>query len=199
MTTQQGQAQEVTTEEMSAPDRVRDAVVEAACRLFAERGIHAVSVREIAREVGVSHTLLHLYFGNKEEIVRQVLKRYDGNVAAELLQTERLDIAVGQVFRDIINDRALVRVLGAALVEGIVPERIAAPGVAQQALIGRLNTHAEGDEDPRILAVLLSSMAIGWAISSDWLLEEAGIPASEHDKAVDQAASLLERMVRDCM
>lgn len=198
MTTQPNEHEPVT-ESVSAPDRVRDAVIEAARRLFAERGIHAVSVREIAREVGVSHTLLHLYFGNKEEIVRQVLKRYDHNVAAEFLDAEKIDVAVGQIFREVVSDPALVKVLGAALVEGIVPDRIAAPGVTQKALIEQLDGKMSDGVDPRIVSVLLSSMAIGWAISSDWLLDEVGIPPEDRELAVEKAASMLQKMVRECL
>lgn len=146
----------------------------------------------------MSHTLLHLYFGNKEEIVRQVLKTYDTSAAVELIQGENIDFAVGEAFRQVVADPTVVKVLGAALVEGIVPEHIEAENVAHKALIKRLEGTVEDGVDPRIVSVLVSSMAIGWAIGADWLLDEAGVPGDERDKAVEQAAGILERMIRDC-
>jgi AcrR family transcriptional regulator len=39
----------------------------AARRLFAERGVNGVTVREIAQAAGVTHGLVHRYFGTKED------------------------------------------------------------------------------------------------------------------------------------
>lgn len=182
----------------SAPERVREAVVEAARRLFSERGIHAVSVREIAREVGVSHTLLHLYFGNKDEIVRQVLGRFDSSIATALTEAEDLEATVGEVFVGMAKDPALTRVLSAALVEGIVPDRIEAQGHAQEALLSRLQADGPCEIDPRVLTAMLSAAAIGWAVASDWLLDEVGIADAEREHAVEQGAELLRQLVRTC-
>jgi AcrR family transcriptional regulator len=183
----------------TGPDRVREAVVAAACRLFAERGIHAVSVREIAREVGVSHTLLHLYFGSKEEIVRQVLDPYDGQFAVELAKAPRVDEAVGHVFRQLANDRDLTRVLAAALVEGIVPDRIDTEAATPVGLVERLQAQRESDDgvDPRVLSVVMSATAIGWAVAGDWLAETVGLEG-DREAVVDQVAAVLEKIVRDC-
>ena len=52
----------------------------AAQHLFAERGFHAVSVRDIAVEAGVSHALVHRYLGSKEAILTAVMKRNTGPV-----------------------------------------------------------------------------------------------------------------------
>lgn len=179
---------------MSAPDRVREAVVEAACRLFAERGIHAVSVREIAREVGVSHTLLHLYFGTKDEILQQVFKRFDSTFTQELLENDRLDEAVADVFRHVVHEPELTRVLVAAMVEGCIPEHIGTE--LQNTLIQKLSSRVSDGTDPRVLSVVISSMALGWVVGSDWLLEEAGIPEDEREDVVAQAADILAHMVR---
>ncbi len=43
----------------------------AARRLFAEHAIRAVSVRDVAKEAGVTHGLVHHYFGTKEQLIRR--------------------------------------------------------------------------------------------------------------------------------
>ena len=51
-------------EDLTARARIRDA----ALRLFAERGIEAATIRDIAKEAGVSAGLVRHHFGSKEEL-----------------------------------------------------------------------------------------------------------------------------------
>jgi AcrR family transcriptional regulator len=51
-------------EDLTARARIRDAAI----RLFAERGIDGATVRDIAREAGVSPGLLRHHFGSKEAL-----------------------------------------------------------------------------------------------------------------------------------
>lgn len=159
------------------PERVRESVIDAAQRLFSERGIHAVSVREIAREVGVSHTLVHLYFGGKEEIVAQVLSRYDGRFHHE--PEEASTVIVDRVFEGLATDGQLCRVLASALVEGVnLPE----PASTTQEL---------ADYDERVLRCLASASAIGFAVAGEWLKTTAGLDHLSHEELVDELVRLL--------
>jgi AcrR family transcriptional regulator len=53
----------------------KDRVVEAAVRLFNERGTAAVSTNHIAEEAGISPGNLYYHFRNKEEIIRAIFAR----------------------------------------------------------------------------------------------------------------------------
>jgi AcrR family transcriptional regulator len=53
-----------TAEDLTARARIRDA----ALRLFAERGIEAASIRDIAKAAGVSPGLVRHHFGSKEAL-----------------------------------------------------------------------------------------------------------------------------------
>ncbi len=53
----------------------RDAIVEAAARLFLERGFGAVSMDELAETAGVARRTLYNQFASKEEIFREMLLR----------------------------------------------------------------------------------------------------------------------------
>ncbi|WP_218022230.1 TetR family transcriptional regulator [Nocardia amamiensis] len=46
----------------------RQRLLDAAVRLFAERGYDEVAVADIAEAAGVAHGLLYHHFGNKREI-----------------------------------------------------------------------------------------------------------------------------------
>lgn len=88
-----------TMETVEKPHRVRMTpgarrVVEAAERLFYERGIHAVGVDLIAAEAGVTKKTLYDRFGSKEQIVVEYLAGRDERWR-ELLGG-RLDAVAGQ-------------------------------------------------------------------------------------------------------
>ena len=58
----------------------RDAIVEAAVRLFLERGFGSVSMDELAEAAGVARRTLYNQFASKEEIFREMLLRVSGQL-----------------------------------------------------------------------------------------------------------------------
>ncbi|MFZ5822919.1 MAG: TetR/AcrR family transcriptional regulator [Bacillota bacterium] len=58
--------QEIRSEE------TRRAILKAAGELFAQRGFDAVTMREIARAAGCSHTTIYIYFKDKEALLHQL-------------------------------------------------------------------------------------------------------------------------------
>jgi AcrR family transcriptional regulator len=73
----------------STPEKLLDA----AARLFAERGIDNVSIREIVRTAGQRNaSAVHYHFGNRDEVLRAVLARHVPAIAErrhQLLQRAR--------------------------------------------------------------------------------------------------------------
>jgi len=57
-----------------SPEAAREHILEAARELIAERGPDAVSLKDIGRLAGVSHTLVVHYFGGYEALVQEVLR-----------------------------------------------------------------------------------------------------------------------------
>src|SRR5438270_1109271 len=58
----------------------RDAIVDAAERLFLQRGFGAVSMDELAEAAGVARRTLYNQFASKEEIFREMLVRVSGQL-----------------------------------------------------------------------------------------------------------------------
>ena len=75
-----------TTELTRVPQQARsrekfDAILAAALRLIHEKGYEQVSMREIAREVGLPIASVYQYFPNKLAIVRQLWESYTSTLA----------------------------------------------------------------------------------------------------------------------
>lgn len=61
----------------------REAILDAAERLFAERGIDAVSLRTINSEAGYSVAALHYHFATRDGLIRALLARAQPRMFAE--------------------------------------------------------------------------------------------------------------------
>ena len=51
----------------------KDKILKEAFYLFSERGFHAVSVRDIARAVGIKESSLYNHFKNKQDIFDRIV------------------------------------------------------------------------------------------------------------------------------
>ena len=58
------------------PEEARTLILDTATKLLAKRGPDAVGPKEVAREAGVSRTLILHYFGTFEKLVQEALSRH---------------------------------------------------------------------------------------------------------------------------
>jgi AcrR family transcriptional regulator len=88
----------MTTSAASQPASRRDELLELAATMFAERGLRATTVRDIADSAGILSGSLYHHFSSKEEMVDELLRgfldwlfdRYQQIVATEPNPLERL-------------------------------------------------------------------------------------------------------------
>ena len=64
-------------------------LLDAAERLFSQRGFHGVALKDVASEVGVHHTLVNYYFDDKQKLFDEVFARRA--VEANRVRLEALD------------------------------------------------------------------------------------------------------------
>jgi AcrR family transcriptional regulator len=69
------------------PATRRENILDAAARLFAERGYAAVSASEVAREAGITPGLLHHYFGGKRGLFETLVER----LGPQIIEAIRVD------------------------------------------------------------------------------------------------------------
>jgi AcrR family transcriptional regulator len=67
----------------------RERILDAAERLFAEKGFEATSLRSITQEAGVNLAAVHYHFGSKERLIRAVLERRLAPITEERLRRLR--------------------------------------------------------------------------------------------------------------
>jgi AcrR family transcriptional regulator len=64
--------------------KIRDIIIDAARELFVNKGIEAVTMREIAKRIGYSATSIYLYFADKEALLRAICDKDLLKLAATL-------------------------------------------------------------------------------------------------------------------
>ena len=70
----------------------RDAILDAAEMLFAREGFKSTTTKQIGAAAGVNPALISYYFGGKEPLYREVLRRLFAELAAE--GTRRVDLSL---------------------------------------------------------------------------------------------------------
>lgn len=63
----------LVTSEGERADRRREQILDAAARVFAEKGYHEAGIADIATDLGIGHGTFYRYFENKKDIVSQAV------------------------------------------------------------------------------------------------------------------------------
>lgn len=86
-----------------------EAFLDAAERVLIREGAAGVSTRQLAKEAGQNHGLVHYYFGSVDELLLQTLERFTGRVLdrqramyeADAPFIEKWRIAIGYIEKDL--------------------------------------------------------------------------------------------------
>lgn len=81
----------------------RETILELASGLFASRGYSAVSMRDVAAEVGVTVANLYYYFPDKDELIRQSLKHVFSNRIISLDNIINENVSPDQRFENVVS------------------------------------------------------------------------------------------------
>lgn len=102
----------------------KDAIIDAAARIFAEKGFRGTSNREIAREADISSGLIYWYFRDKTELFQAVIRRLFPLRGLEIpsapagdIDLETLLEAVARQFLQIMTGPDVQRLIRLALSE----------------------------------------------------------------------------------
>ena len=79
----------------------REAILDAALSLFAERGFHGTPVPLIAERAKVGAGTLYRYFESKEALVNALYQRWKGEYGRALMDNQRFNLSPKALFYDI--------------------------------------------------------------------------------------------------
>ena len=77
--------------ETAPPLELRDACIVAAQEVIAERGIENLSLRDVARKLGVSHQAPYKHYPSRDHLLAEVMRRCFQRFAAHLDARQRFD------------------------------------------------------------------------------------------------------------
>jgi AcrR family transcriptional regulator len=132
-----------------ADESARGAIMNAAERLFAERGIDAVSLRTINTEAGYSVAALHYHFGTRDGLVKALLQR-----AQPAMFRQRATMVTALESQDHPRVEAIVEALVYPLTAGMLENF--SESVAQLRFLVRLSF----DRSPYLAKTLDDSVAL---------------------------------------
>jgi AcrR family transcriptional regulator len=176
--------------------RTREAILDAAEQLFADRGYEATSLNDVGAQAGVSRGTPGYFFGSKEQLYRDVLERCLERVRAAvrsgreraLASQEPPEVvlagAVGEYFDFIDTHPHFVRLLEREALDGgrqlaTLPPHLEAAQEALGAIVSELAIDPADTAEARQL--LISMLALSWfhVVHGPTVLKGLGIDATE--------------------
>src|SRR5436305_1620134 len=82
----------------------REQILDATLRVFSEKGYSGASMRDIAREVGVTEGLLYHYFESKEQLMNACWKERSWRAQLEKILAGAEGVPLDQVLREMIGN-----------------------------------------------------------------------------------------------
>lgn len=172
----------------------RRLLLDAAVRVFAQKGLHAARVSDIAAEAGVAHGLLYHYFSSKDEVLETVFRETWSAMLAAVSGVESLGEPASEQLRKVAaivlrtwkRDPDLIRVLVREVTrtphvqQEIGEIRDAMTALERIVERGRESGEFRSDVDARLAAVIfygaLEEILTGWVLGQ--------LPDSEEDVAL---------------
>src|SRR2546425_2508463 len=82
----------------------REQIIDAAAKLFAEKGYDGASIRDIAREAGITEGLIYHYFESKDQLTEAVWKERSWRAQLERILSEADGKTLEQVLKEMVRD-----------------------------------------------------------------------------------------------
>jgi TetR/AcrR family transcriptional regulator of autoinduction and epiphytic fitness len=173
-----------------------DAIVEAAQRLFLQRGFGSISMDELAEAAGVARRTLYNQFASKEEIFREMLRRVSGHIEDALPagietqgEVEEVLRRIAQVILDLHKNSEYLGFLRMAIVDSRqfpwIAEEFAAVMDPQMERLIRYFAHLNAMgildcRDPTLAAHQFIGMLNEFSLWP-WIMGRGSMPVSDKD------------------
>lgn len=174
---------------------VKDAVLEAASTLFAEKGPTATSLREIAQAAGVNHGLLHRHFGSKQRLVRAVHDHLAQRLAATDPFRQATTASALDAFHALEGNRRYWMVLTRAMLDGELDDVLGSdlPGAHRMVDTLRSAIGDDTDLDAGDAMAMAFAFSFGWLLLRDFIQAATGAGDDVPERWFALMSALLER------
>lgn len=175
-------------------NEVRAAILAAAEELFSERGVAAVSIRDIAERADVNHGLVHRHFKSKENLRREVQDRLAKKVRDRIGEPSELEDAVTKGLQAIQDQESFVRVMARTFLDGQFDGDVQSefPFIKKLVDLAR-KAQKQGslpaDIDPRIYVAGGLAQVFGLMVFSDYILPGTGLTRMSKAEAIDRVVA----------
>jgi AcrR family transcriptional regulator len=198
-------------------ERTRNEILRAARELFAEKSIPAVSVREIAAAAGVDHALVHRYFGTREEMVAEILRREIAAVTTAVpadLPASGVDpreLLRELIARSFAERRTAMLLIMRAELAGLEPEHLIGNDVlsplglmTRELRASQARREGQKDEqtdrrhdfpDAALVSATVGAAIFAFVAMAPWLMREVGLGPDDLDKRLDEIVDILVDVV----
>lgn len=174
----------------AGPDEVRRAVLDAAAELFVARGVHGVSLRDIAAAADVHPALIGRYLGTRDELVAAVFE----DLTSQLAEAVRDNPLEGQGHGpDTVMGR-WVRVASQLVIDGqpIIGRDGFNPVMAMASTLR--DGYGLDEVGARVRAAQIVATALGWRIFEDYLVEAAHLDDVPIERLRDELVHSARRL-----
>jgi len=164
----QGRSRRVRTR--MSPDQRRTQLIEAAARVIATEGLHATTMKRVARELGLSEAQAHNYFSRTDLLVAVARRELDAMDSARQSEVERghdnqtrVTLSTIAYLRQVAERGALIQVLlnSAEVRAALRSEREAQRAAATDRMSERLTQRYGVDDDrARAATVILTAVCL---------------------------------------
>ncbi|MGH2693793.1 MAG: TetR/AcrR family transcriptional regulator [Actinomycetota bacterium] len=173
----------------------RDDILKASLHLFARKGFHGTSMRDIAREAEITEGLIYHYFASKRDLFRAIIEEHSFLPIlrtlpdlAEQLDLRALLIVLARGFFDVLRQNTELTRLLLQEVQVFPEEKEAffADAVGQsitelaRVLDQKMSEKARSQVDPQVAARLFFNSLLAFFVEQEILGGKQALPADEN-------------------
>jgi len=180
-------------------EAIKEAILRSTEKLLSKHSPTEISLRQIASAANLNHSLIHRYFGTKENVILAVHERIINKLGEQFSAIESLDGNIGRLFK--INEQNPSRriLLARAMLDGAEPRLIRHHFPTVHQLIELLRkkkseTAAPSEYDAETLAAFFVAAVMGWFLYEPFLLAATGLDARNRDKVHREIVGILEKI-----
>jgi AcrR family transcriptional regulator len=182
------------------------AVLDAAARMFGERGPRAVTIRDIAAAARVNHALVHRYVGSKQQVLRMVLERSAAAMAASIEDSRNSSAAIEKAFEALLGNPSYWRALARAMLDGEQPHQLQRNFPTVQRLIALLRKEPQDKPQNRspsssrtssaeLAVATAGALMMGWVLFEPLLLASAELGLHHRQDLRDSVKNWLKAII----